>query len=187
MEKCPKCELNFMEDGQETCEVCKPKVKDMLHPVLNMSTFAVSNNYKELKRGGIYGTVAKNIYLECCKLFGWDVDKSGNFAKQQRLYSEMMIDGSLWGIWFWAHSNMTGTMQKDEKWVNVVDKDNPKLIYMHVDESVPFDARKAVNRIVFAKDQKGKYIFLGCFQKKSRDIENRKDTYELISDTYPIK
>lgn len=184
--KCPQCEINYIDPNKEkVCFVCAGCIKSSGNPktLYGIPINASPKNWNELVRGTIYGTVAQDIYKECSKKFGWDYSQNGKFAKQQKLYAESVLNSNKWGVWFWAHNNMTGTIQKNEKWRNEISGD---YLYMYFSDDVLLDYERQDGRIVFAKDNKGNYIFLGCYTRIDQDIKNRKDTYKLVSSKFPF-
>ena len=122
------------------------------------------------------GTVAKEVYHECVKGVGFNPAYEGSFGGQQDLYHKDAAKPGL-DVWMLAHSNWTET--KNGKWSNrIYGKDD--YIDETYDDGLYYDIDN--NRVVFAKNKKGVYIFLGVYEVVGRK-ENVK-TYHRISKEY---
>jgi hypothetical protein len=132
-----------------------------------------------LIRGQSYGQIAQKIYLMCCDEFGFDKSLSYKFVYQQPLYAETEINGEIYGVWTFAHSNLNGTVAGSGNWTNIFDGN---LLYFMYKPNI--DDRFAEKKIVFAKVS-GEYVFQGCYKKIKDDKLTRTQTYELYSNNYP--
>lgn len=126
-----------------------------------------------------YGTNGHEIYLMCCKVFGFRTDKHGHFVKQQSMYADDATPEG-YSVWFLPHSNLTGT--KSEGKNNVIAGDLVKFSWdnkKHNETKV----NKGERRLLFVKDR-GVYYFAGLIECVEADIEACTSTFKVISDTY---
>lgn len=146
-----------------------------------------------------YGSVAKDIYLQCCKKFGWREGIAYVYGKKQLLFAPYATREG-YGVWFLAHNNWTKT--NNGFWQNEIFLEKQEIV-----ESWPSRTSNYYDtsiRIVFAKKD-DKYIFLGMYKLLSQEesfwktdfcsndgriIACKGDkkyvkTYVKISDTYP--
>ena len=134
-----------------------------------------------------YGTVALNIYDDCCNKFGWDSSKRYLFDKQCVLYAEGATPAG-YSPWFLVHSNLTDT--KDGNWFNRILSDGTveevwteQEVGLYTDES---------QRVTFTKTRNYGYVFLGIHKptevKEERLPDGKKcwvKIYQLVSEAYP--
>lgn len=195
--KCPGINgdcVNHIEEGkEELCSICSQTTGSKTPMVFFGIPEKTVKIEKGLVRGGVYGTVAQDIYIDCCRHFGWDIFRKGSFAKQKYLYDEMNVNGiGRLGVWFWAHcKNTTGTVQKEGKWVNEIDESTGGKHLFFYFKNLPlmendlYRQNRADKRIVFCKNRKGAYVFLGVYEKVDTNYNELKETYTLISENYP--
>lgn len=123
--------------------------------------------------GSAYGRKAQDIYLNCCKQFGWDRSQAGKFAPQQPLFGYRADVSGTKDVWFICHCNFYG-----QKYVLGADGKVHERNHVYgdgygnirqIDEYQPNepDPQRAFplrDRITFVKNHKGDYIFAGTFR-----------------------
>ena len=139
----------------------------------------------ELVRGRAYGDNAQEIYLQCCKAFGWDPEKAEEFTRGHRLYAENCdLDGN--GVWFICYSNRSTTeIVKDKHIRNTIENNGNRITEELAD--IPDNHAKVSNynnRIVFAKFEDGLYHFCGVFKVAQSEALYR--VHGIVSNTYSI-
>ncbi len=140
-----------------------------------------------------FGTKARDIYVACCKRFGWDKSKGYLFGPKMLLYAEGASPEG-YSPWFVAHSDWTEDEAK--KWRNIIYADRIEEIWKQPSDNMTEDMTL---RIVFAKRRDYildyKYVFLGIY-KPEEEIKTKRlqdgeivwvKTFRLISDKYPQK
>ena len=133
-----------------------------------------------------YGTSAQKIYIECCKLFGWDINQKGKFGPQQNLYAETKDKfGNEISVWFIRHSNFTGAYSTKRKAWNNIDTHNDKI-------EQKFTKQRPLKkylppRLIFARDSFNHYIFMGIYERISYDQSTFTEVFKRTSKTYPYK
>ena len=133
-----------------------------------------------LTSGTIYSTSAQTIYDEACRDLGWDTTKRKLFGTMTDLYAEIKAHGKEFGVWFISKSNWNG---KDTPlWKNIIDIPLVHQITTNIDHA--FVGKRHI-RVIFALDKKGNYQFIGVYKRKLINLDEMKETFELISDTYP--
>ena len=84
---CPKCEINYIQDGENLCEVCG----------------AQEHSYsKKLVRGRCYGTNSHNIYLDLCRAYDWDEKKAWSFGQKKDCCMQktsIKVTASMFGLY----------------------------------------------------------------------------------------
>ena len=138
----------------------------------------------KLIQGHVYGTNAKNIFLDCCKEFGWNDTEQKHFGWQTPNYSNLATPEG-YSVWFLANSNWTGTEITEVK--NRVSYSTIEQWWTEEDH-IKATERK---RVVFAK-KNGYYHFLGIFKlseyKKAETSYGQTyyiETFNPISENYP--
>lgn len=129
-----------------------------------------------------YGTTAKEIYLNGVNLFGWDSSKIGSFGPQKLLFNKDCSPEG-YSIWFITYSNLTTGSNPKTNWSDYINHDFNiiKECWKKIDNRF-YDDKDT--RITFARQKDGKYIYLGIFQAKEIDEENRCKTYHKINGNY---
>ena len=145
----------------------------------------LSSNFSSLKSGLKYGKTAKDIYLKCCKNLDFKISKSHFFAPQQILFASNATEYG-YAVWMLPNSNFTG--RTSGSWANVIDGD--KIYeFWSID-----DVGDSSDRITFAKQKDGEYVFLGVYTLESCERINviQEDIhiyylkiYKRESKTYP--
>ena len=135
-------------------------------------------NTDMLISGTSYGTKAQDIYDICCEKYGWQRGKRGMFGSQQKLFAENVTPEG-YAVWFISNSNLTG--KTNGRIRNIVD-----TVAGTVTEewSEPLDYVVASRRLIFIKDEQGRYIFFGV-HKCTVDRLHRRKVSVRISDRYP--
>lgn len=135
-------------------------------------------NTDMLISGTSYGTKAQDIYDICCEKYGWQRGKRGMFGSQQKLFAENVTPEG-YAVWFISNSNLTG--KTNGRIRNIVD-----TVAGTVTEewSEPLDYVVAPRRLIFIKDEQGRYIFFGV-HKCTVDRLHRRKVSVRISDRYP--
>jgi len=174
MKKCPRCELNYIQDDEELCAICR-----LQKNVASVNVGELHIDFKSLICGRMYGTNSKNIYLACCEVFGWKKSLSGNFGRQRPCYAELIDDVN--NVWFITDSNLTGTKGSSGKWTNEVLKGGEQILEHWETPPSNFPADK-LNRIVFVK-QDGEYVFLGVYKRVKQEGSIR--VFERVCRAYP--
>ena len=122
----------------------------------------VSNDYdykfSKLQHGKIYGKVAEDIYLECCKKLNFKVSKSHFFAKKQILFASNATEEGL-AVWMLPNNSYTGKVSGC--WANVIVED--KIYEFRAID----DVGDSSDRITFAKQKDGHYVFIGIYTLES--------------------
>ncbi len=198
LEKCIKALENAI--SMTILKVVEPiKTENKDDKIVSKSPYS-SNNYgkkpmNKVKIGEVlirdpqrgFCTSAQPIYDACCEKFGWNIKKRYLFGRQQWLYAENATSEG-YSPWFLAHNNWTDT--KGGHWKNHIFANKIEEIWASKDYSM---TRDMTTRVVFAKNPKYGYVFLGVFKpvgaKESVSDDGKKiwiKTYELISEVYPI-
>ncbi len=183
--KCPKCNLNDIPFHKECCDVCK--MQEARGKTKTMNTEKTSNkniDYSKIVRGYAYGTSTKKIYEQFCESLGWDKSKVNQFGWQTPLYAMNADTDRTRDVWFICYPNYDvkklENVAESGCAVNLI-KDGGDTIVEVVDEK--FGASNKADRITFAKNEKGKYIFLGVYTLVQNGTIR---VHKRISDTYPI-
>lgn len=144
----------------------------------------------KLIAGNSYGTKAKDIYLDCCNSFGWNKRLIGEFGMMKPLYGHGAADNSAKDVWFICHSNWYSdlliTVIENGK---VVEK-HRNYIYSdvsHIEEyqiNAQNDVYPLKDRITFAKNKRGRYVFLGIYRSEEPNSRNPSRSFYRISDDY---
>jgi hypothetical protein len=172
MKKCPVCDLNWICDDEEKCELCggKRKTKKLMQLNRDVDHFL--------------GTNAYDIYVKCCKSFGWDINEACKFSSRTILYSK----GAAHGLspWFLAHSNYLNEMNSQKNWTNEIHGEYIDEYWTNVNNNYYYDN---TIRIAFAKTDKGGYAFIGIYKPIDHKKENNNcyiKIYKRISNVYPF-
>ena len=153
-------------------------------------------NERKLVSGKPYGTKAKDIYIQCCNLFGWDKIKSSEFGMMKPLYGHKVTDKGTKYVWFICKCNWYNDLLiEDENGIkhhrNFIhtSSDGKVLSIDEYQQNAPYDgiAYPLRDRITFAKNKQGQYVFLGIF-RSNEPLSRRCDrTFYRISDNYFCK
>lgn len=150
-------------------------------------------NERKLVSGRSYGTKAKDIYVQCCILFGWDKSKSGEFGIMQPLYGHKVADNGTKDVWFICHSNWYGDILiiddegvKHHRNYIHANSDGKVLSIDEYQQNAPFDnvSYPLRDRITFAKNKQGEYVFVGVYRSKEPTSRRCDRTFYRISDNY---
>lgn len=146
---------------------------------------------RKLIRGREYGTKAKDVYTLCCEWFGWDRDLTKEFGMMKPLFAHKVADNGNLDVWMICHSNWCGDILIDD--IQSGTRKHRNFIYAdlsRIDEfqqNAPFDDIYPMqNRITFAKNKKGQYVFLGVYRAKEPNSKAPDREFYLVSDSYPI-
>lgn len=152
-------------------------------PIVQTGTRGNITKDKKLVQNKFYGTAAKNIYLECCDIFGFDKNMAYKFGRQQWLFAANVTPEG-YDVWFLAHSNITAT--KGGSWVNEIRSDLELITENHDDYNKFVNSCRIYtkNRVVFAKMGNNGYKFLGVYSCEEPDRINQKRSYKLVSKEY---
>ena len=139
----------------------------------------------QLTKGQVCGTVARDIYEQGCKKFGWSYSEIGKFTMLKKLYSEIATPEG-YSVWFLPHSNKTGTDNK-----SVENKIFTNKVEQWWFEKNHYSAPKR-NRLMFYKED-NMYYFGGVYLFDEERIEeiNGKiyyvEKFDIVSEKYPEK
>ena len=169
-------------------------VRPFAEPVLiNNFVLASTDNYASFKsdmnKGLLvscaYGKKAIDVYEEACNVFGWDSSKKGYFSPKKMLYEkECTKEG--YAVWFLTYSNLNNYNNSAANWIDYVSSNFEvvKEVWKNLDERFFNDNEK---RVTFAKQKNGQYIYLGIFQAKEWDEENKCKTFCRVAESYGEK
>ncbi len=142
-----------------------------------------------LEKYHVYGSSAKQIYLEQAKTFGWDESQAGKFGPQQRLYAQAVTPEG-YSVWFLCNNNWNAL--KTSMWTNVISADGNSLDE-YWDKPLAGIYQAPEKRVIFAKKKNGNYVFLGVFDFKgdatevtTNGIKQWKRTFHSCSEVYPF-
>jgi hypothetical protein len=129
-----------------------------------------------------YGRKAKDVYLKGCEYFGWDYSKLGSFCSQKLLFDKNCSREGF-SVWFLPYSNLNNYRNSATNWIDFISSDFEKIkeVWKEMDERFFTDDDI---RITFAKQRNGQYLYLGVFQAKEFDEENRCKIYYKIDGNY---
>ena len=139
----------------------------------------------QLTKGQVCGTVARDIYEQGCKKFGWSYSEIGKFTMLKKLYSEIATPEG-YSVWFLPHSNKTGTDNK-----SVENRIYANKVEQWWFEKNHYPAPKR-NRLMFYKED-NMYYFGGVYLFDEERIEeiNGKiyyvEKFDIVSEEYPEK
>lgn len=151
---------------------------------------------KKLICGNFYGTNAKEIYIKCCELFGWDKKQVNEFGTMRPLYGHKAADNGTKDVWFICHCNCYGDILVTDKngvqhHRNYVHTDsNGRVLFIdEYQQNAPFDNRAYPlrERITFVKNKRGQYIFVGTYRSKEPNSKRCDRTFYRVGDDYSIK
>lgn len=146
---------------------------------------------RKLVQGRAYGTKAKTVYLECCEEFGWDKYLANEFGMMKPLFGHKAADGGRREVWFICHSNWYGdlliydTASGDVKHRNLISKDWSRIEEFQ-QEAPHTNEYPLQERITFAKNKLGQYVFLGVYRAKEPNSKSPDRVFELVSKLYPV-
>lgn len=174
----------FTQDDElkEMLNLSPKKTKPVLEKPHKVST--VYNPKEKLEYKKYYGTNTREIYLKCCKWFGWDDNQKHNFGKQGALLYAKEATKESYSPWFIAHSNLS--YGEAEHWKNKIIK-NFIFEEWKTNKYNPYNDQTI--RVVFAKVGESNYYFFGVYRVYKIELqENSKymKTYIRISETYPL-
>ncbi len=143
----------------------------------------------KLIAGNSYGTKAKDIYLECCDLFGWDENQAKEFGMMKPLYARAAADNGTKTVWFIGHSNWYADIlisdQRGAQHHRNYIHSNLQCIEEYQQSSKNYLGDYPLqDRITFAKNKQGKYVFLGVYRTKEPNSDRPDRTFYRISDNY---
>ncbi len=104
--RCPICELTFIPEDEEMCEMCRAKqsLKEGDPGNIKGEAEGKQPEFSSLERFRSYGTNSQNIYLKMCDAFGFDKSKAYRFGRQRPLYAECVDRHFSTDVWFLSHS-----------------------------------------------------------------------------------
>lgn len=148
--------------------------------------------------GRSYGRKAKEVYIQCCNWFGWDKSKANEFGIMRPLYGLRADNTKTKDIWFICSNNLYNPRYVDalvnghrEKRLrnNIIATNDGKTLAIEEcqpDEPYPDKVYPLRDRIVFAKDKKGDYVFLGVYRAKEPASRAHLREFYKIADDYSI-
>ena len=130
-----------------------------------------------LKTGVSYGTKAQDIYDMCCDKYGWNRGKRGMFGRQQKLFADNVTPEG-YAVWFISNSNLTG--RDNGRIRNIVDR-TTGTVTEEWNESLDYVV--APVRLIFIKNEQGRYVFFGV-HRCTVDRMHRRKVSVRIADRY---
>lgn len=148
----------------------------------------------KLIAGNSYGTKAKDIYLDCCNSFGWNKRLIGEFGMMKPLYARGAADRGTKAVWFICKSNWKNDLLIPVNVNGKIVKKHRNYIYDNLQciEEYQQDSKLYPNdyplqdRITFAKNKQGQYVFLGVYRTKEPNSDRSDRTFYRISNDYSI-
>ena len=138
------------------------------------SSASVLNN-RRLDMYCSYGSAAQDIYLNCCRVFGWDERRRVEFAQHTNLYGKRITQEN-YSLWFLPrHCWLERERDASRRWYNTVGRD---VIYEEWTDALLTESdwdnlnNDFSFRLTFAKGKNGKYYYIGVF-KPCTIIENQ--------------
>lgn len=129
-----------------------------------------------------YGTRAKDIYSDGVRCFGWNDSKKGSFGSQRKLY-DVNCTKEGYSVLFLPYSNINNIKNDKANWTDFISSDFKTIKEVWKDISVEsFDDR--TERITFAKQKNGQYIYIGIFQAEKIDEDAKCKYYTRINTDY---
>lgn len=172
--------------------MCHLKAKDSDIQSKIKKEFAMSRSQSipkserfSLTAGYYAGTNAQDIYNKYCRIFDWNVELQGHFAKQQKLYAKNVTPEG-YSVWMIVHTNLCEMYNNKSNWFNFVEGDRIREVWFAEDALL---LRDESTRICFARTKNG-YQFQGIYvPEKIGDemIEGKSErvrTFRRISKTY---
>lgn len=142
-------------------------------------------SYSKIIMNREYGTNSKTVYVNMCNSFGWDKTQIGCFSRGRSLCAVRADKERKRDIWFIYNPNF------DVNFTNVRDNDNKPIDTIldngeAIKEIIPFhyETDHTPERVVFAKNQNGKYTFLGIYKCNDEDTHTR--IWHRYATEYPI-
>ena len=174
--KCPKCEINYILESEDCCDICKKSIEPF-------APNTITHNFSRIIRGRTYGTNSKKIYEKFCDILGWDRNKINQFGWQTPLYAANADTNRTSDVWFIFYPNYDpqklDTVVDNYHVVNLIQNNGEDIIEV-VDDSI--GKSNNANRITFVKTKNG-YEFFGVY----KIIQNGTTrVYKRISDIYPM-
>ncbi len=180
MKICPKCELNYIADEEELCELCKNDKEIKKNKTISTGLYAV--DFSRLVFGVLYGTSSRKIYEKFCDTLGWDKNKASHFGWQTPLYATFADGDRTRDVWFISYPNYdvknANNYVKDGHVITAIIERGDRILEV-VDEKVGYSNN--ADRITFVKTSNG-YQFLGVY-KIIRNGTTRE--YQRVSKQYP--
>ncbi len=129
-----------------------------------------------------YGTRAKDIYSDGVRCFGWNDSKKGSFGSQQKLY-DVNCTKEGYSVLFLPYSNINNKKNDNANWTDFISSDfkTIKEIWKDTDKENFYDRTE---RITFAKQKNGQYIYIGIFQAEKIDEDAKCKYYTRINTDY---
>lgn len=166
MKRCPICELNFINDNEDACAVCRPRPKPM----------SKITKYIDL------GSNSQKIYDRFCAELNWDKNQRNMFVYGKPLYARNADTERKRDVWFISHSNLTDSIAESGEHLNMIEENFITEYYTNSYKDIyPLN-----ERIVFAK-QNGSYKFLGVYAPINPNSKNLERKFKKTSNTYPIE
>lgn len=179
--ECPTAFEKFLVFEDATLQ---KMVEDEIAKIRNMDVGEklIRNLYKG------YGTRAMDIYENCCRVFGWDYSKLGQFALKKPLYAYNATPEG-YSVIFLAHSNWTDTKVRNR--INIIQEKTLEERWREIDDDAFYT--DTYTRVVFAKDKYGEYVFLGVYLYKEtktvtflNEEKHFVKIYKRVSSQYPL-
>jgi hypothetical protein len=171
-----------IEEAKKELELAQAELDFLLKKETKKSSVIIGD---KLVRGSVCGTAAKKIYEACCEKLVWNKSEVKCFGWQTPNYSDVATSEG-YSVWFLSHNNWTGT------YTGIV-KNRISESYMEqwwMDSIHPKATTR--KRVIFAKNNVNKYVFLGVFMFDACEkvIEEDGMTYYVerfncISEQYP--
>ncbi len=182
MKLCPKCELNYINDDQDSCSICKNDKTVTKNKSVSTGLYAV--DFSKLVTGVVYGTNSRKIYEKFCDTLGWDKSKISRFGWQTPLYATFADETRTLDVWFVSYPNYdaknANNYVKDGHVITAIIDKGDKILEV-VDDRV--GSSNVADRITFVKTTNG-YQFLGVYKIVKNGTSR---AYERISKEFPLK
>lgn len=136
----------------------------------------------------------------CCDWFGWNKSKSGEFGMMKPLYAHKVADNGKTDVWFICHSNLRDQVLVEYEDNGYIVRKERNHIYCDYD-SMKFPNCERIDefqinaltdtiypmpdRITFAKNFKGDYVFLGVYKAENPKSTNPQRVFYRVSTIYP--
>lgn len=150
----------------------------------NTIAYSTKIIYSKLIMNREYGTNSQNIFLNMCESFGWDKTQKDCFRWGNSLCAEYADTERKRDVWFISKPNY------NLKLVHVQDNENKPIDTIIDDgdsirEQIPssYCPNHNVERIVFARNANGKYVFMGIYHC---DAGNYVRMWHRIATEYPL-
>lgn len=151
----------------------------------NTIAYSTKITYSKLIMNREYGTNSKMIYINMCESFGWDKTQIGCFSRGRSLCAVRADRERIRDVWFIYNpkddANLTNVRDNDNKPIDTI-LDNGETIR----EIIPihYETEHTPEKLVFAKNQNGKYMFLGIYKCNDEGTHTR--IWHRIATEYPL-